>query len=208
MKNSSDPIATKSLTQLLASLQGIEDTTKISERIDQAYFSFRPKLMEIGSYCEFINEIAGFVRHLYRYGLTIPRVVSTSFSMSEGLDLIDRYYESCGIRGLDAAYLDTADEKGRGFEAVLHEVAEIIKDIEIRRYLNSRFLTLIDPTDRDTHRRIVVHLVGEYGTLLPREFHTGNPARFAKYYRELLELIISSDSILHPARTPKYLTGN
>jgi len=193
MKNSTERTPVKPLAQLLADLQDSEAVIEISEKIDRALQSFQPGSAGIASYREFNDAIAELVKHLYQYGLPFPRTMTPSSALSEGFDLLDRYYESDGILGFDAAFLDATDNKGRGLEFVIRQLTEIIKEREVRQYLNYRFLSVIDPTDRDTHRWIVERLIEEQGPLLPDDLRTGNPGRFAKYYRDLLEMVISSD---------------
>ena len=201
MKNLTEHTVVKPLAQLLAHLQDSEAAIEIAEKIDRALQSFQPRPAEIASHREFINAVAGLVSHLYQYGLPFPKRMTHSSALSEGLDLLDRYYESSGILGFDAAFLDATDKKGRGPEFVLRRLSEIIKEREVRQYLNYRYLSAIDPTDRDTHRRIVERLIEEHGPLLPDDLRTGNPCRFAKYYRDLLEMIISSDIFFAQVRS-------
>jgi hypothetical protein len=140
------------------------------------------------------------VRHLCQHGLSIPRTLTHRTALSEAVDLLDRYYEGGGIQGFDAALLDATDKNGKGPEFVLRQLSEVIKEREVRQYRNYQFLSLIDPTDRDTHRQIVERLIVEQGSLLSDDLKTGNPARFAKYYRDLLEMVISSEAFFTQIR--------
>jgi hypothetical protein len=193
MKNSTERTPVKPLNELLADLQDSDAVVELSEKIDRAFQSFESRFAGIASHREFVDAVAGLVKHLYQYGLPIPRTMTYSSSLSEGLDLLNRYYESSGILGFDAAFLDATDKDGTGPEFVLRQLSEIIKEREVRQYLNYRYLLAIDPTDRVVHRWIVERLIEELGPLLPDDLRTGAPDRFAKYYRNLLEMVISSD---------------
>lgn len=196
MKNLSEYTLVKPLSELLANLQDTDAVVAISEKIDKALQIFQPRFAANVSYREFNEAIAGLVKHLYQSGLSIERTMTHSLALSEGLDLLDRYYESGGIQGFDAAYLDATDKNARGPDFVLHRLAEIIKEREVRLYQSYRFLAVIDPTDRDLHRWLVERLIDDQGHLLPDDLKTGNPARFTKYYRDLLELVISSEAFI------------
>ena len=198
----------KPLNEFLADLQDSEAALEISEKIDRALQSFQPGAVEIASHRELIDAIARLVEHLYQHGLSVPRTLTHRSALSEALDLLDRYYESGGILGLDAALLDATDTDGKGPEFVLRQLSEIIKEREVRQYLNYRYLSAIDPTDRDMHRWIVERLIVEQESLLPQDLKTGNPARFAKYYRDLLELVISSDTFFAQIRSSSKTFSN
>ena len=208
MKNSTERTPVKPLNELLAELQDSDAVVELSEKIDRAFQSFQPRSDQIVSYREFINAVAGLVKHLYQYGLPTPRTMMHSSALSEGLDLLDRYYESSGVQGFDAAFLDAVDKNGKGPEFVLRQLSGIIKEREVRQYLNYRYLLAIDPTDRVAHRWIVERLIEEQGPLLPDDLRTGNPDRFAKYYRDLLEMVISSDVfVTHIRNSAKTYSG-
>lgn len=198
MKNSNELANFRSLPDLLAYVRETEAVTAIFDKIDRAYHSFSLNTPEIRSHREFTDAIAGLIRHIYQFGLAVPKIVGYNAALSDGLDLINSHYENQGVMGFEAALLDATDRDGPGPEYALRRLTEIIRDLEVQRYLNAKFISAIDPTDRDAHRRIVEHIFEMYSFLLPEAICDSQPDRFAKFYRELLELITSSDSILRP----------
>jgi hypothetical protein len=66
----------------------------------------------------------------------------------------------------------------------------------LQRYINWLFTSTIDPTDWNTKRNLVIELIETLKPFLPEDFLQGNPARFIKYYRELIEIALSTDNLL------------
>jgi hypothetical protein len=199
-----------SLDELFAQLRGASVIRIIHERIDEARRHFKTGLMEIKSHRDFNQQTALFIQYLYSDGLLAPRRISLRAAMAEGLDLLERHYEgNGGMQGYDAAYLDAVDSQGRGFDFVLSQLAEGIRDREIFRYTNGQFSVLIDPSDWNTHKRIVEEIVEKYVAFLPDDICFGSPDRFINYYRDLIEVILSSDQTIEQVRnSPKISLGN
>ncbi|MCX6827692.1 MAG: hypothetical protein NT002_00170 [candidate division Zixibacteria bacterium] len=198
------------LDELFAQLRGASVIRIIYERIDEARRHFKTGLLELKSYRDFNQHIAEFIQHLYSHGLLVPRMISLRAAMAEGLDLLERQYEgNGGIQGYDAAYLDAVSSQGRGFDFVLSQLAESIRDREIFRYTNGQFSLLIDPSDWNIHKRIVGEIVEKYAAFLPDDICNGSPDRFINYYRDLIEVILSSDQTIEQVRnSPKISLGN
>jgi hypothetical protein len=198
------------LYELFTQLRGASVIRIIHERIDESRRHFKPELIEIKSYRDFNQQIAECIQHLYSDGLLVPRRVSLRTAMAEGLDLLEHHYEgNGGMQGYDAAYLDAVGSQGRGFEFVLSQLAESIRDREIIRYTNGQFSVLIDPSDWNTHKQIVEEIVEKYAAFLPDDIRFGNPDRFINYYRDLIEVILSSDQTIEQVgNSPKISIGN
>jgi hypothetical protein len=210
MKNLIEKIKTFPLDELFTQLRGASVIRIIYERIDEARRHFKSGLIEIKSYRDFNQQIAECIQYLYSDGLLVPRKISLRAAMAEGLDLLERHYEgSDGMQGYNVAYLDSVGSQGRGFEFMLSQLAESIRDREIFRYTNGQFSLLIDPSDWNTHKQIVEEIVEKYAAFLPDDIRMGSPNRFIKYYRDLIEVILSSDQTIEQVRnSPKFIPGN
>ena len=200
MKNLTRMTESRVLSKLVIELQDVSAISAITERIDRAFHSFGPTQLGILSHCDFIDTVARFMRHVYEHGLAMPSIITHSVALSEGLDLLDRFYESGEMRGLEAAYLDVYDADGRGVEFVLRQLAETVKEREVHRYRNSLFLMAIDPTEAEEHMRIVKSLAERYSHMLPTSLTGENPWRFAKYYRDLIEVVVSTEHFVTQMR--------
>jgi len=200
MKNLTRNTESRVLSQLICELQDVDTINAISARVDRAFHSFGSTQLGIVSHCEFIDTVARFIRHMYEHGLAVPSIMTHSAALSEGLDLLDRFYESGEIGGLEAAYLDVYDANGRGIDFVLRQLAETVKEREVHRYRNSLFHMAIDPTEAEEHMRIVKSLIENYGPMLPTSLTGENPWRFAKYYRDLIEVVVSTEHFVKQMR--------
>lgn len=181
-----------SLDEVLAALEDPVRINRISDRMEDALQAFR--VNEISSHIEFNGELRRFACHIYRTGLPVPRVISPRTALSEAIALLDRHYG--GDNGYYEAYLDAIDKEGKGFDFVLRSLTEMIKEIEIERKVNWQFASTIDPCDREEHLRIVTEILARFGSYLPEGILSGNPARFVRNYRQLLEIIISTNSLI------------
>jgi len=194
------------LDKLLAALQDTTVIAAISNKIDRALNTYKTESVEIKSYRDFNHQVAQLIIYLHNDGLLAPMTISPRSAMAEGVDLLEHVYENNGIRGYDGAYLDAIDGRGQGFEGVCLQLSEIIKEREITRYVNCRFFQIIDPSDKDLHQEIVDELIRKYAAIFPEDIRTGHSARFIKYHRDLLEMIINSNLAFEQIRNPSRKT--
>lgn len=165
----------------------------ISNKIDEALDSFDIDAFIVSNHQEFNDCISSFIRHIYNNGLVFPKILDSRKALSEAISFIEQYYEHQGGCGYDAAYLDAIDESSRGIQFVLRELAELVKTIEVSRWLDSCYASNIDPIDKNQHLEIIIHLFGKYSPYFPDNILKGNPARFIKYYRDLIDLVLSGE---------------
>jgi len=183
------------LEKILTVLQNDYTTNRISEQIDNALKNYNPK-KDIKTHNDFNNELSRFIQHLFLNGLPIPRNISLKKALSEAINLLEQYYECQGAIGYDAAYLEAVSPSGKGFNFVLTQLTETLKNIEISRYTNWLHAALINPSDWKTQRKIVEELINNYRRFLPNEIVNRKPIYFVKHYRDLIETIISSKNII------------
>jgi hypothetical protein len=166
---------------------------KISKRINETIDSFCAGGIDVSDHQTFNDCISRFIGQIYKNGLVFPKTLDSRTSLAEAISLIEQHYESQGASGYDAAYLDAVDKSGKGIEHVLRELADFIKSTEIAHWLNSFYLSNIDPIDKNRHLEIIIDLLKKYPLHLPDNIRKGNPARFIRYYRDLIELVVSSE---------------
>ena len=165
----------------------------ISKKIEIAIKDFEASPTKIAHHQEFNYQIAEYIRWIYRKGLIIPISLNDRQAFSEAVNLLDSYFDSLGTGGYEAAYLDAIDEMGKGIGIIRQEIAEIIKTIEISRWVDSLFFTIIDPLDKQQRLEVIKALLEKYAGDLPENIKKGNPAQFANYYRQFLELAASGE---------------
>ena len=197
------------IEKMLAILQDQTIPNRISELIDDVIDRFNRSDIQVKSQSDFNRELTRFVQQVYQNGLLVNRAVSVMTALSEALDLLEYYYDAQGSQGYDAAYLDAISPYGKGFEFVLRQLAEIIKQRELQRYSNWLFSSTIDSTDWNEKRNLVYELIEKLKPFLPEDYLQGNPARFIKYYRELIEVALSTDNLLERVTSAsKNISGN
>jgi len=181
------------LESILTILINSEIPNIISKKIEIATADFATSPTKIANYQEFNYQIAEYIRWIYREGLIVPIFLNDRQAFSEAISLLDGYYDSQGAIGYDAAYFDAIDESGKGIGFVRQEIAESIKAIELNRWVDSLFLTIIDPLDKQQRLELVKALLKKYADDLPENIQNGNPAQFANYYRQIIELVVSGE---------------
>ena len=184
------------IEKILAILQDQTIPNRISEQIEDVVNRFSASDTEVKSQNDFNREIARFLQQVYRGGLLTERAVSARTALSEALDLLEYYYDAQGSKGYDAAYLDAVSPYGKGFGFVLKQLGEIIKQRELQGYINWLFASIFDVTDWDSLKALVSGLIDKFKPFLPEDSLQGNPARFIRYYRELIEMALSTDNLL------------
>jgi hypothetical protein len=182
--------------KILTILQDQTIPNRISEQIEEVVNRFGASDIEVKSQSDFNREIARLLQQVYQNGLLSNRAVSARTALSEALDLLEYYYDAQGSQGYDAAYLDAVSPYGKGFESVLRQLGEIIKQRELQRYINWLFASILDVTDWDSLKALVSGLIDKFKPFLPEDILKGNPARLIKYYRELIEMALSTDNLL------------
>jgi hypothetical protein len=181
------------LDMILRTLSISDMPEMISQRIKETMDSFFAGGIDVSDHQKFNERISEFVRQIYGNALMFPRMLKSDAVLAEAINLLDQYYESPGGRGYDAAYLEAVDKPGKGIEHVLRELADFMKSREITHWLNSFYLSNIDPIDKNLHLEIVKSLLGKYFNHLPDSIRERNPASFIKYYRNLIDLVVSSE---------------
>jgi hypothetical protein len=190
---------------ILDTLIKSEVPEQISGRIDAAFESFILMKYTVKSHQDFNCCIADFIQHIYKNGLLQAKLLCHKTAIEEAIDLLERYYDSQGARGYDTAYLDALEDSGGGVDSVLRQISEILKGVEISKWINSYFVSVIDPLDKDQHLEIIKTIFGNYPSHFPKLMTNGNPARFISLYRELIESIVSSEKSLSQIAGPKKL---
>ena len=153
MNSESDFDAEKLIGNVLDLLNEARMQQEIDELLDMARRSFCLKESGPVSHSAFNHLIAGFVQHVYRNGLRLPRHFSGQEALGDAIFLLDRYYQREHIKGgehitgYEAALIDFKGGDREGLELVLSQLAESIKTVERGKYSQWVFTTNIDHLD-------------------------------------------------------------
>jgi hypothetical protein len=183
------------LDVILSTLIDSDMPESISQKIDETLNSFNIDALFVSSHEEFNDCIGGFIRQIYGNGLVLSKTLDSHTALAEAINILEQYYENQGASGYDAAYLDVIDETGKGIQFVLRELAELVKAMEVSRWLNSVYISLIDPIDKNQHLEIVKSLLEKYSDHFSTGIKESSPVSFIKSYRELIEIVISSENL-------------
>jgi hypothetical protein len=129
------------------------------------------------------------------YGREVSSGHARSEALTEAINLLERYYDSHGTKGYDAAYLDAIDTFGAGIVAVLTQLGEAMKQQQLFRLIEWHATNLINPTDWPLQKQIVTHLIKLLGDSLPEVIRNSDPSRFTNTYRDLIALLQSAGQV-------------
>jgi len=170
--------------------------SEVDEPLYQAVQAFRLKVNAPISHPGFNRVIADFIRHLYQNGLRLPRHLSRQEALTEAIFLLSSYYQGVYTEGYDGALLDATSNNLEGIELVLYRMAESVKDVERRKYLEWVFTDNIDALDWEKKERIVSAYLKQYQDFLPSRLREIDPARLVDHLRDLIMNHLSTDSLM------------
>jgi len=200
MKNS---INTKSVVEILHKIKNDDEISIIIGRIDAVRDIYLTTHHSVKANSEFNKEISSFVSRAYSNGLKPAKYLNEKAALAESIWLLDLGYKSEGATGYYAALIDATNPGNDKFGLIIHYLADTIKAIEIRRYTDYLYHSLINPNDADTHIEIVKYLIKKNKSIIPSYIHKRCPSQFIKYYRELIEIDISAENLLKKATLPR-----
>jgi len=186
MNSESDFDAENLICKVLDLLNEARMQQEIDVPLDMARRSFRLKELGPASHSTFNRLIAGFVQHVYRKGLRLPRHFSDQEALGDAIFLLDKYYQSEHIKGYEAALIDFKGGGREGFELVLSQLTESIKTVERGKYIQWVFTTNIDHLDWRLRCLIVEAYIKRHKEILPQHILDIDPARFAENLPDLI----------------------
>ena len=139
--------AAEIVDQLSAALDNSRLAQDIDAPIDRAAMAFDCPDGEPLSHRQFIETVAGFLRHLCAQACPRGRQLSSSQARDEAVALLQQGYQGTFSSGYEEALLDAADPCYPGVPSVLLKVAELVKARQ--REMHIRWVTAchIDPAD-------------------------------------------------------------
>ena len=141
--------------------------SKIIEPIEKAAESFHVDASVSMTHKNFLNVIGDFVRHIYRYGLGFPKMLTDSQACSEALSIIEDCYQRGKSAGYFAAFLDARNAEVHGIEQVIQQIAGHILARERAKHIEWVFVTKLYVLDWQTQVLIAQSLLYDWKCVLP-----------------------------------------
>ena len=131
----------------------------VDEPVERALATFRFDWRTPPSLDQFHRVIGALITHIYARGLAAAPVLSPMQATAEAIELLEAAYQGTNERGYDGALLDATTEPGIGVDAVLEQLAEIIKLRQRRRYRQWTITRYLDPLDWPLHCAVVAAIL-------------------------------------------------
>ena len=144
---------------------------------------------------EFHRVITDFVVSIYDQGLDAGWLVAFEPG-GVAIELLEAHYHSVHGRGYIAAILDANHTQEGGIDAVLVQLAEIIKSVERQKYVNAVFALHIDPTDWHLKCEMAKLLLIDYRSFLPTQLQECQPCQLANQIPSMMFHDLGSDTTL------------
>lgn len=153
---------------------------------------------------EFFIRITGdFIRHIYKHGLRVKKILTTEQAQSEVVLILENHYQGVYARGFHAAYLDASNPYTGGFESVMAQMIEIVSSKECSKHIRWVLATRIISKDWHTKCLIAEILLDRWKSYLPPNILACPPAQLANNLPDLFNVFIATDRVVN-----KMLTGD
>lgn len=187
-------LAAQTVLDALFDLLSPERITKeVEEPLDRAVNTFQIERAP-STHSAFNRLISAFVRHLFRYGLHLPRNLSNRQALAEAIFFLDTGYQNENAGGYECAMLDAFDTNSTGIGLVISQLAESIKAVEREKYINWAFANNFYHLDWNARERIVAVYLKKYEIILPAELIGLDPARLVNHIPSMITDHISTES--------------
>jgi len=169
--------------------------SQFDEPIDETARRFTHKADCPISHKEFHRVITEFVVWVYDKGLSARWKLSAE-PLGQVIELLEKHYSSTYGTGYTAAALDASEAGEGGIDAVLNQLAQIIKDIERSKHIKAIFAVNIDFTDWHLKCEIVSVLLDQYRQFLPEHLLKCKPWELANEIPTIMYRYICGESAL------------
>ena len=143
--------------------------SKLIEPIEKAAESFNIDTKASMTHKGFLNVIGDFVRHIYRYGLGFPKMLTDSQACSEALSIIEDCYQRGNSAGYFAAFLDARNAEVHGIEQVIQQIAGHIMAQEKAKHIKWVFATKLYVLDWQTQVLITQSILDHWNRFFPSD---------------------------------------
>jgi hypothetical protein len=167
---------------------------KIIEPIEKAAESFNIDTRASMTHKNFLKVIGDFVRHIYRYGLGFPKILTDSQACSEALSIIEDFYQSGKSVGYFAAFLDARNSEVFGIEQVIRQIAGHIMARERAKHIKWVFATKLFVLDWQTQVLVTQSILDHWKRVLPSNLADWPPSQMVHCLPQFFIALISVNS--------------
>ena len=137
------------------------------EPIEKAAESFEAKTRAPMTHKDFLKVIGDFVRHIYRYGLGFPKLLTASQAFAEALSILEGNYQSGRSAGYFAAFLDARNSEVYGIEQVIRQIADHIMARERAKHIKWVFATKLYVLDWQAQVLVTQSILDHWSRYFP-----------------------------------------
>jgi hypothetical protein len=190
-----------SLDGLLNTISSLLDERQIQKEIDIPLDMSKEKYQICGSepisQMVFNQEIAAFLRHVYLHGRRVSKYLCDDQSLAEAVFLLDNYYQGANSNGYDAALIDALANGRQGLELVICQLAESIKALERKKYIQWVFYGKVNHMNWRSRCRLFAAYQKKNRHLLPEHIVAMDPAQLDELFKDLMLTQVKADNIIN-----------
>ena len=202
----------KCARQIIDLITGKLDCSLIENRFDEPIakvaLEFRPEGKPPFPHKVFHKIIGDFVGQIYEKALKASWMLTDP--LAEAIFLLENHYRSSKYgSGYEAAASDADDPTQGGIQTVLTSMAESIKDIERKKYIDGIFTWYLHSCSWELQCEIARLLLEEYQPFIPPLLRRCVPAQLVDEIQSIMYEYICSDFALQQRSffNQKYLTA-
>lgn len=177
---------------------------EIDKLIDIAAHNFGLKIKIPINHSTFNQHLSAFVCHLYRNGVALPRDLTDQDALAEAIFLLEEYYQNEDAKGYDKALLDAVLTDVNGFELVLFSLADAIKTVERKKYIQWVFADNFSNLSWSLRQRIVAFYLKQNKACFQKPFIAIDSVRLVDRFCELLLNHLSDDNLMNQILADKF----
>ena len=159
---------------------------EIEYPIDAISGGFQINMDESLTHTAFNRVVAGFVQRIYGEAVRLPRRFSVHEALAEGIDLLNRYSAVEGPDRYGSILGLTLTGTPDDLKAVLMQLAEIIKDIERRKYVRWVFVCHFRTLEWNRQCRIVAAYRERMSPYMTADVLRLKPEQLVEYFEDLI----------------------
>lgn len=169
---------------------------EIDEPIDAVLSALSFQVAQPVSQSRFHEVLIDLMQRVYRDGIRPPLILSRDQAGAEAIALLETGYGRHGD-GYDLALADAVNPRHDGVGVVVLHLVELIKQDARRKYVACVYATCLGPLDWPARCGVAELLLNRLGPFLPPELSRCVPAQLADEVPRLIEMLQSSEAILH-----------
>jgi hypothetical protein len=180
-----------SLNKLIAAIDEMTVTRKISIPHDEARMHYSPQINTVGSFKEFSNRIADYYNYHFSQCISHGGSLSHTDASGRAKEILEQGYRR-EQGDLNTAYNDAHDGTNGGLRVILDKIAEHLKTESVERYIRDAFDRFVEPNSWEQKVEIMQQFIARYGHQFSSSINPNQCERYAQNYQELIREYVES----------------